>query len=193
MLFSTMRTNVRLFCKILQFLQSEFERQASSNSSSVTGDASSKPGKLSTLIRRVVPWARHYSAWLISQPLVLAGETGDDRFNSYALELGTRFARVLNAFISLFAIHEIENVDYLLEEDEDTVGFLPLDTSVEDRRKSRYYHDDFVTRKPNWHDKGTKRLGSTREALGRIRDIIADGAYVANQEVTRSDDMVSHR
>ena len=187
MLFSTIRANIRLFGVIIQLLQSELERQASSNSPSDMGDASPNAGKLTTLIHRLIPWARQYSAWLISQPLILASETADEQFNSYALELGTRFARVLNSLISLYAIPEIENVDYLLEEDEDTVGFLPLDAPVEDRRKARYYHDDLAIRKLNWHDKGTKRLDSTREALGRIRDIVADGAYLAAQEVTKSE------
>ena len=135
-------------------------------------------------MRRILPSIRHYSSWLLSQAAILAGGTADSLLNAHIRDFGNLYAHSLNSLIASFKIHELPIINYLLEEDEDTIGFVPLDSSECERMKLRYYEDDLVTRKPRWHDKGVERLHPKKEMLGRIKDLLADGLWLHTQEVS---------
>ena len=160
-----MRFNIRFFYELLQILESELNGQRG----------------LSSKVHRVIPWIRHYSAWLLSQSAILAGGTPESSLNLHITNLGSLYARSLNLLRSSFSVTDLPEIEYLLEEDGDAVGFAPLESSGCDRIKQRYYRNGL--RKPHWYDKRIKQQQSRDEMFSRIQDIIADGAYLVTQEV----------
>ncbi|KAL9128897.1 MAG: hypothetical protein Q9217_002519 [Psora testacea] len=176
-----MRLNIGTFSALLHVLESELELSGD-NSPRATNKNPSASAKLTARVRRVLPSLGQYSSWLISQAAILAGETADASLNASAGELGNLYVRVINLLITVFSISDLPCVDYLLEENEETIGFAPLDGPEYDRMKRRYYVDDFVTRKPKSHDKGVKRLHPPNEMLARVRDLLEDGLYLHSQE-----------
>ena len=176
--------NVRTFCEILRDLQTELNQLVCNSRPSNSSEDSHGSAKLSTKLRRIVPWLRLYSAWLLPQAAILAGATPYLSLNLHAAELGVSFAQVLELLRASFLLSNLPNPDYLLEEDENTVGFLPLDSGHE-RIKDRYQYPDTDTRKPHWYDEGVRRLHPTGEMLSRIQDIFLDGFSLVFQGVSQ--------
>ncbi|KAL9103499.1 MAG: hypothetical protein Q9163_001455 [Psora crenata] len=133
-------------------------------------------------MRRVIPSLRQYSSWLVSQAAILAGQTADASLNALAGDLGKLYIHVLNLLLGAFSVSDLPCIEYMLEEDEETIGFAPLDGPEYERMKRRYYQNDTVSRKPKWHGKGIKRLHPTKEMLGRVGDLLADGLYLHTQD-----------
>ena len=185
------RLNVRTFHVLLQKLQLELNRSVRSSETAGCSEKTHEHGKLSTKLRRIVLWVRQYSAWLLSQANVLAAASPDSSLNSHAAELGALYARTLELLRSSFIVIDLPSPEYLLEEDEQTIGFLPLDSEHE-HIKERYYIPDYHARKPHWHDKGIRRLHPTSEMLSRIRDLILDGFYLVRQQVDQLRQPVSY-
>ena len=94
------------------------------------------------------------------------------------------YAATLTLLASVFHVDELETVklDYLLDEDERTIGFLPFRHKIASRR---YYKEDGVSQKPRHYDSdsGVQRHHPMKEMLGRVRDFLADGKLLHHQEV----------
>ena len=182
-----MRLNIKTFSALLRALESGLKISGDGGPSAYNKNQFGS-GIVTAKIRRILPNLRHYSSWLVSQAAILAGETADPSLNTLARELGKLYIQVLNLLIVAFPVLDLPSIEYMLEEDEDTIGFVPLDGPYYDHIKLRYYGNDLVTRKPKWHEKGVRRLHSSKEMLGRIRDLVADGLYLHTQEVGRTTD-----
>lgn len=81
------------------------------------------------------------------------------------------YANALTLLASTFDVVRLPEVDYLLEEDEETLGFAPLVKSVTSRR----YLDINGQQKPRMHDVGVERSHPNIEMLYRIREFVIDG------------------
>ena len=182
-----MRLNVKTFHALLQILQPELELLGIDGPPDFSQDntESSEFPEAMAKARWILPSIRQYSSWLVSQAAILAGETADKLLNVEARELGRVYVQVLNLLVNAFSVLDLPTIEYMLEEDERTIGFMPLDGPEYDRMKCRYYEDDMITRKPRLHDKDIRRREPGIEMQGRIRDIIVDGLYLAKQEVCR--------
>ena len=179
-LLAMIRLNMRFLYELLQILQSELHTPQSNDEKNL---GYCQQRGLSTKVRRVIPWIRQYSAWLLPQAAILAGGTIDDSLNSQAIELGNLYAQILNQLKVSFNLTNRLSIGYLLEEDGDAIGFVPLDTTGPDHIRQRYYLKDLHTRKPHRHIRGINQSCSTNEMLSRIQDIISDGEYLITQQV----------
>ena len=148
------------------------------------GIPNSKTTKINAVTRRVLPALRLYSSWLISTAEILTAQVGDNVSHVQVRELWKIYATTLTLLASTFDVGELPQVKYLLDEDEDTVGFKPLLT---EHTKRRYYDEtDQEIHKPKYHDRGIQRHHPNVEMLGRIRDLLTDGVMLHSDEVGSS-------
>ena len=81
------------------------------------------------------------------------------------------YANTLTLLALTFEVVSLPDIDYLLEEDEETLGFAPLDQEAVSRR----YLDANGQRKPRMHNEGVERSHPNIEMLYRIREFVIDG------------------
>ena len=136
--------------------------------------------KVTAVARRILPSLRNYSSWIIANSALLVAQVGDTSLNVQIKELWKIYANSLTLLAATFPAQDLPSVDYLLDEDEDTIGFNPLDV---ERVKRRYTKED-GSRKPRWHDPGVARYHPNKEMLARIRDLLTDGLELALDEVS---------
>lgn len=166
---------------LLQILQPELERQVDSEDESDLGGVRiTGPEQISAVARRVLPGLRHYSSWLTSNAAVLTAQLGDSSLTVQIKELWKIYASTLTLLASTFPVPDLPSIEYLFEEDEDTLGFKPF---VNDRAKRRYYNQESLSIKPKWHQDGVERHHPNVEMLGRIRDFLTEGLLLAVDEV----------
>ncbi len=179
--FFYQRLNVKTMFTLLQILQPELERQVESEDESDLGGARNTGSEqISAVARRVLPGLRHYSSWLTSNAAVLTAQLGDSSLIVQIKELWKIYASTLTLLASTFEVSDLPSIEYLLEEDEDTLGFKPF---INDRAKRRYYYQDSIAQKPKWHQNGVERHHPNVEMFGRIRDFLTEGLLLAVDEV----------
>lgn len=166
------RINVKTFFTLLQILLVELERTASFEDPN-SKDAMPIPDKVSVVARRILPALRHYSSWLLtnSQSLVEQKEEKDSALSIQIKEFWKIYAGTLSLLASSFDVVSLPEVDYLLEEDEESLGFAPLDQDATSRR----YVGGGDRSKPRMHDLGIERSHPNMEMLYRIREFVIDG------------------
>lgn len=167
---------------LLQVLQPELEHLVSNEDES-SPDILSTPrvDQISAVARRVLPGLRHYSSWLTTKTAVLVAQQDRDTPLSIQIkELWKIYASTLTLLASTFPVAALPAIEYLLDEDEDTLGFKPFE---DDRAIMRYNQIGSTTQKPKWHDEGVERYHPNLEMLGRIRTFLAEGLQLAVDEV----------
>ncbi|KAE8146172.1 hypothetical protein BDV25DRAFT_55280 [Aspergillus avenaceus] len=165
------RINVKTFFTLLQILLSEVERFAVEEPS--TNDGKNGPDKITAVARRILPALRNYSSWLLtsSQLLLAYKEEKDTPLAVQITEFWKIYANTLTLLASTFDVVLLPEIDYLLEEDEETLCFAPIDNEVTSRR----YLDTNGNQKPRMHDAGVERNHPNIEMLYRIREFVIDG------------------
>lgn len=165
------RLNVKAFFMLLQILLAELERFAFEDSDDK--DARPQPDKVTIVARRILPALRHYSSWLltVSDDLVALKEEKDSPLFVQIKEFWKIYANTLSLLASTFDVASLPEIDYLLEEDEDTLGFAPLAKEATARR----YMDEKGHEKPRMHDPGVARSHPSVEMSYRIREFVIDG------------------
>ncbi|KAJ6034522.1 hypothetical protein N7499_001727 [Penicillium canescens] len=166
------RINVKTFFTLLQILLVELERTASFEDSNGK-DALPSPDKVTVVARRILPALRHYSSWLLtnSQSLAEQKEEKDSALSIQIKEFWKIYAGTLSLLASSFDVVRLPEIDYLLEEDEESLGFAPLDQDATSRR----YIGGGDLAKPRMHDLGVERSHPNMEMLYRIREFVIDG------------------
>ncbi|MCJ1371632.1 hypothetical protein MMC20_002851 [Loxospora ochrophaea] len=171
--FFFQRINVRTFSTLLQILQPELERSGGGLERENHKVGPTKEiEKITVVARRVLPSLRHYSSWLLSNAVVLSTGISDALLDVQIKELWKIYASTLTLIAATFRVPHLPPIDYLLEEDEDTIGFKPF---MSHRQDMRYRPDDSESLKPKWHNKGVERHHPNIEMLGRVRDFLVDG------------------
>ncbi|KAI1836184.1 hypothetical protein DTO006G1_1259 [Penicillium roqueforti] len=166
------RINVKTFFTLLQILLVELERTVSFEDPN-SKDEMPIPDKVSVVARRILPALRHYSSWLLtnSKSLVEQKEEKDSALSIQIKEFWKIYAGTLSLLASSFDVVSLPEVDYLLEEDEESLGFAPLDQDATSRR----YVGSRDQPKPRMHDLGIERSHPNMEMLYRIREFVIDG------------------
>lgn len=168
---------------LLQVLQPEFEGLAGADTGDEDETSSAGLDHISVVARRVLSGIRHYSSWLISNTAILINQqTRDTPLSVQIKELWKIYASTLTLLASTFPVSALTAIDYLLEEDEDTLGFKPFEN---ERAQGRYYQPGSSAKKPKWHNKGIERQHPNLEMFGRIRDFLAEGLALAVDPVRK--------
>lgn len=175
------RINVKTFFTLLQILLAELERFATEDSDS----KESQPGseKVTVVARRVLPALRNYSSWLLTNcgSLTAQKQDKDTALSVQIQEFWKIYANTLTLLASTFDIYSNLEVEYLLEEDEETLGFKPL---IDDATSRRYLVSENGRTKPRMLGPGIERNHPNIEMLYRIREFVIDGLYLINSSVS---------
>ncbi|EED13012.1 conserved hypothetical protein [Talaromyces stipitatus ATCC 10500] len=166
------RINVKTFFTLLQILLAELERFATEDSESKESQHGSE--KVTVVARRVLPALRNYSSWLLTNCVSLTAQKQDkDTVLAVQIqEFWKIYANTLTLLASTFDVTSLPEVDYLLEEDEETLGFKPL---INDATSRRYLSENASKTKPRMLDPGIERNHPNIEMLYRIREFVIDG------------------
>lgn len=113
--------------------------------------------------------------------MILVRQVGDTLLHVQIKELWKIYANTLTLLTSTFPVAELPSIEYLLPEDEDTLGFQPFD---HDEVKQHYYSADLISQKPRWYDQGVQRHHPNVEMYGRVRGLLTDGVLLHSQEVS---------
>lgn len=166
---------------LLQILQSELECFAGSEPDQDRNMSSQRSEKITVVARRVLPGLRQYSSWLTCNSGLLVAQVGDTAINVQVKELWKTYANTLTLIAATFSASDLPAIEYLLEEDEDTLGFKPFEL---DSVQKRYANQETGVFKPLFHAESVKRQHPNLEMLGRIRDFLTDGLLLALDEVS---------
>lgn len=168
------RINVKTFFTLLQILLVELERFAAEDSSTSSKDiARNGPDKITVVARRILPALRQYSSWLLvtNDFLVSQKEEKDSALSIQIQEFWKIYAGTLTLLASTFDVAQLPEIDYLLEDDEESLGFVPLDQAATCRR----YIGSNGQLKPRMNDPDIERSHPNMEMLYRIREFVIDG------------------
>lgn len=156
------RLNVKFFFVLLQVLAGELN----------------EPERLTDVARSLLPSLRHYSSWLLMSSEQMMSDTPVDApLHVQVNEFWKLYANILNLLTLTFNVDEMQDVPYLLEEDESTLGFTPLVSPLTDRR----YHRD-GRQKARAHEI-QERYDLDNELLYRVKDFVVDGLDLVVSEV----------
>ena len=169
---SFQRINVRTLAVFLQTLRPEYARFCERAKGSTM--------KYSSIIRQLLPALRHYSSWMLLRASLLVAQAGDAFINEHIKNLWCIYASTLTLLRNGHPSGNAVSIDYLLEEDEETVGFKPFEDELVRRR---YKIHGSSARKPRSHDQEVKQLCPNLEVVGRIQDLIQDGMSLAQNDL----------
>lgn len=173
---------MKTFFTLLQVLQPELERLTGEGDDLVAGDRQQQPAdNVSAVARRTLPAVRLYSAWFSKNRSLLSSEISGSLSNVETQQLWKAYAETLTLLKSAFPVPDLPTEDYMLEEDTDTLGFAPLESEY---TKKTWFSGD--TLKARWSDEGIGRNLPNVEMLMRVRDLLIDGAFLMQDEVTIS-------
>ena len=176
-----LRLNVKTMFTLLQVLQPEFEALTGAETEDENVSSSTELTQISVVARRVLPGLRHYSSWLTSNTAILIDQQSrDSPLGVQIKELWKIYASTLTLLASTFPVSALTAIGYLLEEDEDTLGFKPFEN---EKTQGRYFQPGLAIKKPKWHTNGVERQHPNLEMSGRIRDFLAEGLALAVDSV----------
>lgn len=171
-----LRLNVRTFFTLLQLLQSELELGASDTADPEFAQASVGGScRITAVARRIFPALRQYSSWLTVNLSLLVNKVGENALEVQVREMWRTYANTLTIMASTFDVAALPSIEYLLEEDEDTVCFKPFG----DDTSTRYHTLGDTNPKPIFHAQGVERQHPNVETMGRIRDFLLVGIKLA--------------
>ncbi|KAL8719017.1 MAG: hypothetical protein Q9225_003918 [Loekoesia sp. 1 TL-2023] len=166
------RLNVRTFYTLLQLLQAEYKRRATTSSTDSVGS-------ITPVTRRLLPGLRYYQFWLLSRAALLSAHLGEPKMELPIQHFWTTYVEVLALMLSTTRFEDLPQLDYLFEEDEEIIGFRPLQ---EADIQQKYFIQNSSSKKPKCHEQGVKRHHPNSEMLCRVRDFVADAVELANNE-----------
>jgi len=149
-----------------QVFQPELER-------AVGERASSDAENLTAIGRRMLPSLRLYSTWLQVNHQTLVNQHAGTALSVLIKQLWQTYANTLSLLAATFSMENVPTLDYLLEEDDDTLGFRPF-TQVN------------RTTATNWKDeqRGERdHVHPNEEVLARIHFLLEDGKQLCLKEV----------
>ncbi|KAL8830698.1 MAG: hypothetical protein Q9170_005626, partial [Blastenia crenularia] len=167
------RLNVQTFSVLLQLFQAERQSRATTESSA------DSTGILSPVVRRLLPSLRYCQYWLLSRAALLSAHLEEPKMQSLLQQFWTHYIEVLTVILSNIRFDDLPRLEYLLEEDGETIGFRPLQ---EDNLQQKYLTPNSTFRKPKCHEQGVKRHHPNIEMLCRLRDFVEDAIQLAHSE-----------
>lgn len=172
--------NIRFFNALCKVLLPELDDVESGDQ--IPSSAPTKViEKITVICRRTLPALRLCSIWLAANAkqltsYILAGESSPVILaHSHVLEMWVGHAAVLSKLVTYFrSCDDITVSPYMLEEDENTVGFAPFRSAGIPAELRMHFIDD-GTLKPRVTDDGIKRNHPNQEMYSRIHSIIFVG------------------
>lgn len=170
-----LRLNIRTLFMLLQLLQTELARSTEADDvPDVTGREKINIESITAVTRRILASVRQYSMWLVNSAVIITAQDGNAPLNIHIKELWSVYCSTLTLLVATFPPEHLVAIDYLLEEDAETVGFTPFrDTTYNDP------YTDESGLKPRTTDPGMERQHPNIEMLSRFRDLERDAMILS--------------
>jgi hypothetical protein len=181
--FYYLRFNAVTFQTLLHMLNSELEFLGDRQDVKKRGAPADQSlgDRVTVNMQRVLPVLRLYSVWFQSYWRILGADLPGFQITTLEVqELWHEYARCLNLLILSFPLDQLPIDNYLLPEDDETLGFGPFFEQAHHRN----WHGDRGL-KPKFSDADIPRLPPDAEALVRIRGLLLDGEALCNDHVRR--------
>ena len=130
---------------------------------------------LSPVAYRVLPVVRIFSSWLSKLTDVVSSDFVRDEVKA---SLWTALAATLSSITGTFPTEQLPSIEYLLDEDEETIKYPPLSSSgdnsiwyIEGRLRSR------------WHDISDGKRDTPTEMLFRVKGLLIAGLSISVESV----------
>lgn len=163
------RLNIRTYFALLQLLHTECKH-------GTTEGIKDQVDFINPVVRRLLPPLRHYSFWLISRAALLSAHLDDPVIGPLIKDFWTVYVGTLTLILSGTSFEELPRLDYLLEEDEEIIGFAPLQEGQSTQAGT--------ARKAKCQERGVKRHHPNIEMRCRVRDMVEDAIGLSHSEVT---------
>ena len=168
--------NIRTSLALLRVLEGE----ANKMKSSTDGEVNLETYELSTTLEKALPEIRLYSSWLLKNDLIMANSTVYPVVNALQSRYWTQMASCLSLVAEVFPAQYLPELDYLLEEDADTIAFGPLDC---EETREIWYVDGKL--KPEWFTIPEALRSKRQEMLSRVRQFLKVGIMLTFKEVSQ--------
>ena len=170
--------NIMFFRSLLSLLSDELDNSAFNQTERKAMTELEVAAFLTPVTKVLLPALRLYSTWFKKNWVYLTARMAESTLSSQISELWCIYARVLSLLASLYPKKHVPDVDYMLEEEVDIIGFIPLfpDKMIEMSRNE-------TAQRAKFSDKGVERLSPDIEMLSRIRELIVDGVQISNESV----------
>ncbi|KAL8672599.1 MAG: hypothetical protein Q9168_002942 [Polycauliona sp. 1 TL-2023] len=152
------RLNIRTFSCLLRMLQNDAQE-------------ASKLETVTSTVRTLLPSLRYYSAWLISRADLLSFHLGDSTMSCVVKDFWAIYAKTMSLLLPANEVNDLPQLEYLLEEDVDIIGFRPLQEAQLQRKPSVA---EALAKRINHGDLGAAPVKPDVEMRCRIRDILDD-------------------
>lgn len=143
--------------------------------------------KLTEICCRLLPELRVYNNWLFTMVEMLHGVANYEFVAESVGQFWPIYGRAIDLICQAFPIWEFEDmnvVEYLLEEDVETLGFLPLLSDTMPQTRKTWFNQATGNQKPRYYDPGVVRLSVNEEMLYRMYDFMAGGLNIAEIDIT---------
>ena len=161
-----LRLNVETFNTLLLVFQPELERVSVNRDKTIGTTNTSNTNSaeyVSAVGRRMLPALRLYSKWLLVSHEKIHNTLDDTALAVQTKQLWQTYANTLSLLAATFDVERLHRLDYMLEEDEDIIGFLPLKGGIQE---SGLLMDDKHT---------PYRVHPNEEQLSRVLLLLEDG------------------
>ena len=115
---------------------------------------------------------------------LLEGLSGDDFLKASIDHFWPIYAKVIDIVAVIFPIWDLEDLDeitYMVEEDAETLEFKPL---LNERTTKIWCYKTTGGAKPRFFDRSVERATGDEEMLARVRELLSDGLFLANDDDT---------
>lgn len=131
---------------------------------------------INLLCKRLLPHLRLYSCWFSNNVNFLLSSSSAQ---SELGELWQVYAQTITLLIQTFAIPTIPDIAYLLEEDQDTLGFTPFQKPTGEER----FYKSANTVKPAYSESVFGERSVEKEMTYRIKGFVKDGLLLSQRTV----------
>lgn len=141
--------------------------------------------KLTIIGRRLLPSLRVLSNWLMSTIKMVTGLVDQPIVHDFIPLFWASYARAVDLVAQAFPIWDLEDspeLTYLLDEDANTLDFLPLTEDSPPRTRKTWFKQTGGALKDRVSDGHVVRASVDDEMLQRIRDFLSDGVNLANDD-----------
>lgn len=172
-----LRLNIRTFVALLDVFQEALDGLELGKVTNASVDSKILSQRITPIMARILPVLRLYSLWLRKNSTVLA-QGLDSSFATIQEGMWTAYARCLSSIIQVFPSEHLSSLEYLLKEDEDTLGFKPLHC----QENSEVWNVNDII-KPRWHEISGKTRDANAEMLSRITGLVVVALKLAMDPV----------
>ncbi|KAI5368066.1 Putative telomerase activating protein Est1 [Septoria linicola] len=136
--------------------------------------------KLTQLGCRLLPCLRVYNNWLCTMVAMIQGLSTDDFIADSVSQFWPAYARTIDLIAQAFPIwdlEDVEEIEYMLEEDIETLQFTPL---LDEQTRKTWFIKASGTTRARFSDRGVVRSSREEEMLHRVRDFLSGGLNLAS-------------